>query len=101
MKVWRRQEYEKQVATCLGLVRSGTCRRSIRAGQRSRSKPHERRPLELSLSVKVPGEQRRSGVGAGVTAVDQGVAEDELQSVIGTLLGVGPRCSDCSISGEG
>src|SRR5664280_3352474 len=92
-KAWRRREYENQVAACLGLARSGTCRRSIRAGQRSRSKPHERRPLELSLSVEVPGEQRRSGVGAGVAAINQGVAEDELQSVIGTLLGVGPRGS--------
>src|ERR1039458_5736504 len=92
-RVWRRQEYEKQIATCLGLVRSGTCRRSIRAGQWSRSKPHERCPQKLSLSVKVPGEQRRSSVGAGVTAVDQGIAQNELQSVAGAMLGVGPSGS--------
>src|ERR1035437_4541902 len=89
----RRQEYENQVAACLGLARSGTCRWSIRARQRSRSKPHERTPQKLALSVKVPGEQRRSRVGAGVTAVDQGIAQNELQSVIGALLRVGPSGS--------
>ena len=50
-------------------------------------------PRNFPVSVKVPGEQRGSGMGAGVAAINQGIAQDELQSAIGALLGVGPSGS--------
>src|ERR1019366_8349388 len=92
-KAWPRRECENQVAACLGLAQPGTCRRSIRAWQRSRSKPHEGCPQELPLSIKIPGEQRRSGMGAGVAAIDQRIPQNELQSVVRAWLGVGPSSS--------
>src|ERR1022692_1498364 len=79
--------------TDLGLAQCGTCRRSVRAWQWSRSKPHEGRPQKFSLSVKVPGEQCGSCVGAGVAAIDQRITQNELQSVVRTLLRVGPSGS--------
>src|SRR5580692_10782414 len=48
-------------------------------------------PLEFSLGIKVPGEQGRSGVGAGVASVTQRVAHHKLGSIVWSRLRVGPR----------
>src|SRR5579863_6471360 len=61
--------------------------------ERRWSQAHECCPLEFSLGIKVPGEQGRSGAGAGVASVAQRVAHHKLGSTVWARLGVGPGLS--------